>query len=144
MVVTASIFSLILMLCITSVWSAATTMSDPTTTTSTDQMTAVTRFKKVMRLVQAGRLQDCAGRVVCDLNCDPGRYGAAGDKVLTMMTKVTEAGVMDVEDMSLLGSAGVSGRMYYWTSGCGRCRDVYPNCFAESEDLIDVASIIDF
>lgn len=105
--------------------------------------TQATRFKKMMKLLQAGKLQDCAGRVVCDLNCDAGRYGSSGEKVLAMMNKVQEAGIMDVEDMQLLGAAGASGRVYYWTTGCSRCRDVYPSCFSESEDLIDVASIFD-
>jgi len=96
-----------------------------------------------MRLIQAGKLQDCAGRVVCDLNCDPARYGSSGQKVLTMMNKVQDSGVMDVEDLQLLGTAGASGRVYYWTTGCGRCRDVYPSCFTDSAELIDVASIFD-
>ena len=103
----------------------------------------VTRFKRLMRLIEAGKLQDCAGRVVCDLNCDAGRYGPGGEKVLGMMNKVQDAGVMDVEDMQLLGTAGASGRVYYWTTGCSRCRDVYPSCFTETEQLIDVASIFD-
>ena len=104
---------------------------------------SATHFKKMMRLLQAGKLQDCAGRVVCDLSCDAARFGPNGKKVFAMMNKVQDSGVMDVEDMQLLGTAGASGRLYYWTTGCTRCKDVYPSCFTESADLIDVASIFD-
>ena len=106
-------------------------------------LATASRFKKLMQLLEAGKLEDCAGRVVCDLNCDSDRYGASGKRVLALMDRVTEAGVMDAHDIQLLGAAGVSGRMYYWTTGCQRCRDVYPSCFTDSAELIEVASLFD-
>jgi hypothetical protein len=99
------------------------------------------KFAKLMHLVKASKLEDCAGRVVCDLNCDSSRYGSSGKKVLDMMTKVTNSGSVPVKDMQFLVTAGLSGKMYWWTSSCGRCIEGYPDCFADSEELIEVASI---
>lgn len=97
----------------------------------------------LMQLLEAGKLQDCAGRVVCDLNCDSSRFGSSGKKVLDMMTKVQNSGSVPVKSIQFLVTAGLSGKMYWWTSTCGRCKAGYPDCFAESDELIDVASIFD-
>ena len=100
-------------------------------------------FEKLMKLIEAAKLQDCAGRVVCDLNCDFTRFGSSGKKLMDLMTKVQNSGSVPAESISFLVTAGLSGKMYYWTSSCDRCKTGYPDCFAESEELIDVASIFD-
>jgi len=108
-----------------------------------DSRSTTSRVKMLMKLLEAAKLQDCAGRVVCDLNCDATRYGNSGKKVLDMMSRFKGTAIMGLREMQLLVAAGLSGRMYYWTSHCGRCREVYPKCFTDSNELIEVASIFD-
>ena len=70
------------------------------------------QFQTLMKLIEAAKLQDCAGRVVCDLNCDFTRYGSSGKKLMDLMTKVQNSG-------------SVPGRQYFLLSHCrsplGRC-----------------------
>lgn len=129
-----------------------TTASSPSTTTSTSTSSpsyppsleaAARQFKLVIQLLRAGKLEDCAGQVVCDLNCDPARYGRNGIRMAKMMTQVQRSGVMSVTDSSFLVTAGLTGRMYYWTSGCDRCKQVYSNCFTDSKSLMQLLSFID-
>lgn len=108
-----------------------------------DSRSTSSRVKMLMKLLEAAKLQDCAGRVVCDLNCDATRYGNSGKKVLDMMSRFKGTAIMGLREMQLLVTAGLSGRMYYWTSHCDRCRQVYPKCFTDSDELIEVASIFD-
>lgn len=108
-----------------------------------DSRSTASRVKMLMKLLEAAKLQDCAGRVVCDLNCDATRYGNSGKKVLDMMSRFKGTAIMGLREMQLLVTAGLSGRMYYWTSHCNRCREVYPKCFTDSNELIEVASIFD-
>lgn len=104
---------------------------------------AAKQFKFVIQLLRAGKLEDCAGQVVCDLNCDPARYGKNGMRMAKMMTQVQRSGVMSVTDSSFLVTAGLTGRMYYWTSGCDRCKQVYSSCFTDSKSLMQLLSFID-
>lgn len=104
---------------------------------------AAKQFKFVIGLLRKGKLEDCAGQVVCDLNCDPARYGKNGLRMAKVMTQVQRSGVMSVTDSSFLVTAGLTGRMYYWTSGCDRCKQVYSNCFTDSKSLMQLLSIID-
>lgn len=101
------------------------------------------KLSKLMNLVKAAGMEDCAGRVVCDLNCDASRYGSAGTKVLDMMTKIQNTQNVPVNSIQFLITAGLAGKMYWWTSSCDRCKPGYPKCFAESPELIEVASIFD-
>ena len=96
-----------------------------------------------MKLLRAGKLEDCAGQVVCDLNCDPSRYGANGIRLAEMMTQVQKSGVMGLMESQYLVTAGLSGKMYYWTSGCERCKQVYSHCFTDSRSLMQLVSFID-
>jgi len=100
-------------------------------------------LKMLMKLIEVGHLNDCAGRVICDLNCDPSRFGPSGKKVLDLMNRFETASSVPLNSVHFLVSAGLSGKMYYWTATCDRCKQVYPDCFAESDELIDVASIFD-
>ena len=131
----------------TSATSPATTTTTVSTTSSPSYPpsleAAAKQFKFVIQLLRAGKLEDCAGQVVCDLNCDPARYGKNGMRMAKMMTQVQRSGVMSVTDSSFLVTAGLTGRMYYWTSGCDRCKQVYSNCFTDSKSLMRLLSIID-
>lgn len=101
------------------------------------------QFKKLMRLMQAAELQDCAGRVICDLNCDSEPFAADGKRVLQTLARVQSSGLIERKDMEFYVKAGILGRK---TAGTGSCHEVcmaaYPVCPAQSKDLIAVASLI--
>lgn len=103
----------------------------------------VIKFSKLAKLLKEGKMLDCAGRVVCDLNCDHSRYGQSGQRAMDMMTSIQNAGLLSVNDLQFFTTAGLSGRMYWWTSNCKRCAEGYPNCFASTDDLVEVASLFD-
>ena len=103
----------------------------------------VVKFAKLAKMIKDGNMQDCAGRVVCDLNCDHSRYGKNGQRAMDMLTSVQNAGLLSVDDLHYFTTAGLSGRMYWWTSDCKKCIQGYPDCFATTDDLVDVASLFD-
>ena len=106
---------------------------------------AGSRFKKMLRLLEAGKLQDCAGRVVCDLNCAPDVFGTDGARVLATLQRLQTSGHFTRHDMDFYVHAGVLGRRGKGAkaSVCHElCRKSYPVCPAESQDLISVASLI--
>lgn len=101
------------------------------------------RFKKLMRLIEAGKLQDCAGRVVCDLNCDANAFGSDGRRVLQTLTRLQTSGFIERRDMDFYVRAGVMGRKNSGHKECQQiCLKSYPVCPAQSKDLIAVASLI--
>ena len=101
------------------------------------------RFKKLMRLIDAANLQDCAGRVVCDLNCNPDSFGSDGKRVLSMLTQLQTSGHIERQDMEFYVRAGVLGRKTSSRKDCLHvCLKSYPVCPAESKDLVSVASLI--
>lgn len=102
-----------------------------------------TRFKKLMHLIEAGKLMDCAGRVVCDLNCDPNAFGSDGKRVLSTLTRLQTSGHIERQDMDFYVRAGVAGRKGSSRKDCHQvCRKSYPVCPADSKDLVSVASLI--
>lgn len=103
----------------------------------------VVKFSKMAKLIRDGKMLDCAGRVVCDLNCDHSRYGKNGQRASDMISSIQSAGLLSVDDLQYFTTAGLAGRMYWWTSDCKRCATGYPNCFASTDDLVEVASLFD-
>ena len=108
-----------------------------------DKDNTVVKYSKLAKLIKDGKLQDCGGRVVCDLNCDHSRYGKNGKRAMDMISSIQNAGLLSMDDLQFFTTAGLSGRMYWWTSNCERCVEGYPDCFATTEDLVDVASLFD-
>lgn len=100
------------------------------------------KFSKLMVLVKASKLQDCAGRVVCDLNCDPHKHGSDGKRVLNNLEKLQTSGQIKESDLEFYVKAAVVGRKYKKPKTCGKCADDYPNCPALVADMVAVASLI--
>ena len=117
--------------------------SSPSPSPPPSSATGANELKLVMKLLRAGKLEDCAGQVVCDLNCDPARYGPNGIRIADLMTQVQRSGIMGLTDSSYLVTAGLAGKMYYWTAGCHRCKQVYAHCFTDSKSLMQLVSFID-
>ena len=89
------------------------------------------------------KLEDCAGRVVCDLSCQPDFFGAEGKRVLKTLVSIQTSGKMDKEEMRFYLNAGVAGRKAKAAGkGCQVCQQEYPACAAPSNDLVDVVSLI--
>lgn len=105
--------------------------------------TGANHVKLVMNLLHAGKLETCAGQLVCDLNCDPTRYGRNGVRLANLMTSIQRSGAVGLSDSSFLVTAGLTGRMYYWTSGCHQCKHSYSKCFTDSKTLMQLISFID-
>lgn len=100
------------------------------------------KFSKLMTLVKASKLQDCAGRVVCDLNCDPQKHGSDGKRVLSNLEKLQSSGQIKESDLQFYVKAAVTGRKYKKPKTCSKCGDDYPNCPAPVSDMVAVASLI--
>lgn len=100
------------------------------------------KFSKLMVLVRTSKLQDCAGRVVCDLNCDPHKHGSDGKRVLNNLEKLQTSGQIKESDLEFYVKAAVIGRKYKKPKTCGKCADDYPNCPAHVGDMVAVASLI--
>jgi hypothetical protein len=89
------------------------------------------------------KLEDCAGKVVCDLSCQPDFFGSDGKRVLKTLVKIQTSGKMDKGEMRFYLNAGVAGRKAKSAGqGCSTCIQSYPSCAASSADLIDVVSLI--
>lgn len=102
------------------------------------------KFKKLTHLVRISKLEDCAGRTVCELNCNADAFGSDGKRVLHTMNKLQQSGYVAREDMEFYIKAAVVGR-----KGMGKknechklCQTAYPVCPAETKDLVAVASLI--
>ena len=100
------------------------------------------KFSKLMVLVKASKLQDCAGRVVCDLNCDPHKHGSDGKRVLNNLEKLQTSGQIKESDLEFYVKAAVNGRKYKKPKTCEKCTNDYPNCPAHVGDMVAVASLI--
>lgn len=100
------------------------------------------KFSKLMALVKASNLQDCAGRVVCDLNCDPHKHGSDGKRVLNNLEKLQTSGQIKERDLEFYIRAAVVGRKYRKPKTCDKCGEDYPNCPSQVSDMVAVASLI--
>lgn len=101
------------------------------------------KFTKFMTILKSAGMMDCGGRVVCDLNCAPKKYGKNGEKILDLITEIQNSNLLSLEDLRYFATAKGSGHLYWWTSNCVACETGYPECFATSDDLIDVSSLFD-
>ena len=99
------------------------------------------KLSKLSNLVKMMKLEDCAGRVVCDLSCQPDYFGSDGKRVLKTLVNIQSSGKMDKEEMRFYLNAGVAGRKAKTGGDCSTCIDTYP-CAASSGDLVDVVSLI--
>lgn len=100
------------------------------------------KMTKVMHLVEVAKIQDCVGRVICALNCNPDGYGKDGKKVFSMMLAIQTSGAVQETEMRFYLNAGMTGRKFKQTNVCDECNTTYANCIASSADLIDVVSLI--
>lgn len=101
------------------------------------------KLSKLSALVKTLKLEDCAGKVVCDLSCQPDFFGGDGKSVLKTLLSIQTSGKMDKDEMKFYLNAGVVGRKAKSErKGCLDCQSSYPSCSADSADLIDVVSLI--
>ena len=101
------------------------------------------KLSKLSALVKTMKMEDCVGKVVCDLSCQPDYFGNDGKQVMRTLVKIQTSGKMEKEDMRFYLNAGVAGRKAKTTDpGCTICFDAYPSCAASTVDLIDVVSLI--
>lgn len=100
------------------------------------------KFQKLMFLVKASKLQDCAGRVVCHLNCSPDAFGSDGKRVLSNLQKLRASGIITPEEMDFYEKASSAGLKLKKSKACESCYKSYPNCPAEVADMVAVASLI--
>lgn len=101
------------------------------------------KFAKLIHLVKTSKLEDCAGRSVCELNCHPEAFGSDGKRVLGTLAKLQSSGYIQQPDMEFYVKAGLLGKKAYKTKTCKTsCSKTYPNCPAEAKDLVAVASLI--
>ena len=102
------------------------------------------KFKKLTHLVRISKLEDCAGRTVCELNCNADAFGSDGKRVLHTMNKLQQSGYVAREDMEFYIKAAVVGRKGMGMKNeCHKlCQTAYPVCPAETKDLVSVASLI--
>lgn len=100
------------------------------------------KLAKVTELVKVFKLQDCAGRVLCDLNCQPVAFGSDGKRVLKMLVNVQTSGEMPKSEMHFYLNAAMTGRKAKFAGDCSQCMTTFPACFSSSTDLIDLASLL--
>jgi hypothetical protein len=101
------------------------------------------KFAKLIHLVKTSKLEDCAGRSVCELNCHPEAFGSDGKRVLATLAKLQSSGYIQEPDMEFYVKAGLLGKKAFKTKTCKTsCSKTYPHCPADAKDLIAVASLI--
>jgi len=106
-------------------------------------VTTPEKFAKLIHLVKASNLEDCAGRTVCELNCHPETFGSDGKRVLATLAKLQSSGFIQQSDMEFYVKAGVTGKKAQKSKTCKTaCSKTYPACPAEVKDLVAVASLI--
>lgn len=105
-------------------------------------MTNSEKLGKVTDLVKVFKLQDCAGRVLCDLNCQPVAFGSDGKRVLKMLVNVQTSGDMPKSEMHFYLNAAMTGRKAKFAGDCSQCTSAFPDCVSSSADIIDLASLL--
>lgn len=100
------------------------------------------KMSKVMKLVEIAKLQDCVGRVICALNCDPDGFGQDGKRVFQMMLAIQTSGSLNETETRYYLNAGMNGRRLRQDNTCGECDNMFANCQATTQDLVDVTSLV--
>jgi len=104
--------------------------------------TMKSKMAKVVKLVDMAKLQDCVGRVICDLNCNPDAFGKDGRKVFNLLLAIQTSGALQEAEMRFYLNAGMEGRKFKQANTCDQCSITYANCLASSADLVDISSLI--
>lgn len=105
-------------------------------------LTNTEKLAKLTDLVKVFKLQDCAGRVLCDLNCQPVAFGSDGKRVLKMLVNVQTSGDMPKSEMHFYLNAAMTGRKAKFAGDCDQCNNAFPDCVSSSADVIDLASLL--
>jgi len=102
-------------------------------------------FGDLLKIVESLNLTHCVLRVICELNCDPEAFGKGGSTVYNSLVRFEVSGAAKGENSLIYRESALKGRnLRKPPKDCGKCSGFYPNCNANSTDLIKISSRIQF